>query len=115
MKLTLITRASTEPNVVRLLELRTVAIDGSEFVVTRTRDVNGNVELLAWEPWANHDRKTTVLGERLGAVAMREVPDGADFDDFWGECDAYACRVIDAAFPDARGEYVDGSFVEVSP
>lgn len=115
MRLYIITEEAPDASVSRLIELREIRLDGRHYVVTRTRDVNDIIELIAWESWASHDRETTILGERFGAVSMRSAPNGTDLDAFWGECDAAACRVIAAAFPNAIGAYNDGSFTEEAP
>lgn len=111
----IITDAAPDTQTLRLIEYRIVTVDGQRYVITRTADDNGVIELIAWEPRASHDRETTIHGERLGALSMRAVPKGADFDDFWNECDEEARRVIAAAYPDVRGEYRDGSFIEEAP
>lgn len=113
MRLCIVTDEAPDANVVELIDVR--ALNSGRYTVTRTADDNGVIEIIAWEPWASHDRETTIRGERLGAVSMRAVPKGADFDDFWNECDEEARRVIAAAFPGARGEYNDGSFIEEAP
>lgn len=109
MRISIITDEAPDANVVDLIDARTLS--GGRYTVTRTADVNGVIELIAWEPWANHDRETAIRGERLGAVSMRAVPKGADFDAFWNQCDDEAHRVIAAAYPDVRGEYRDGSLI----